>query len=213
MFFKSIKAALGAALLSLSAGAASAAVIDFTVAGSVTPIGTQTGSFSMGTVTASAGCTPLCPPVITQLPSGLGVSAHQGDDPAIDGALLWESLTFDFDKKVKLKNITFGDWDNEDDFVLTVDGGTFSASGDSGTFSFGSGLVGQSITVFAYDAFEIDNPCATTFMGFICVPSGGPDDFTVSSIEVSAVPLPAAGWLLFGGIGGLAALRRRKKAA
>ncbi len=32
-------------------------------------------------------------------------------------------------------------------------------------------------------------------------------------IGVSTVPLPAAGWLLFAGVGGLAAMKRRKKAA
>ncbi|WP_420876405.1 VPLPA-CTERM sorting domain-containing protein [Roseovarius tolerans] len=31
--------------------------------------------------------------------------------------------------------------------------------------------------------------------------------------NISAVPLPAAGWLMIAGIGGLAALRRRRKAA
>ena len=32
-------------------------------------------------------------------------------------------------------------------------------------------------------------------------------------IGISAVPLPAAGWLLLAGVGGLAAMKRRKKAA
>ncbi|MGX0978396.1 hypothetical protein ACSSVY_004136 [Roseovarius sp. MBR-51] len=35
--------------------------------------------------------------------------------------------------------------------------------------------------------------------------------FDVDAISVSAVPLPAAGFLLVGALGGLAALRRRKQ--
>jgi len=38
----------------------------------------------------------------------------------------------------------------------------------------------------------------------------GVADYAVAGIEV--VPLPAAGWLLLGGIGGLVAMKRRKKA-
>ena len=40
----------------------------------------------------------------------------------------------------------------------------------------------------------------------------GRDGWDVDSISVSAVPLPAAGFLLIGALGGLAALRRRKMA-
>lgn len=39
------------------------------------------------------------------------------------------------------------------------------------------------------------------------------DGFDVAKVGVAPVPLPATGLLLLGGLGGLAALRRRKKAA
>ena len=42
--------------------------------------------------------------------------------------------------------------------------------------------------------------------------SGDPDSVQ-ADFRVSAVPLPAAGFLLFGALGGLAAMRRRKKAS
>jgi hypothetical protein len=38
------------------------------------------------------------------------------------------------------------------------------------------------------------------------------DDFALKSMNVSAVPLPATGLMLLAGLGGMAALRRRKKA-
>ncbi len=41
----------------------------------------------------------------------------------------------------------------------------------------------------------------------------GNDDFTLQSADVAPVPLPAAGLLLAAGLGGLAALRRKRKAA
>ena len=42
---------------------------------------------------------------------------------------------------------------------------------------------------------------------------GATGGFDVDAISVSAVPLPAAGFLLVGALGGLAALRRRKRAS
>lgn len=40
----------------------------------------------------------------------------------------------------------------------------------------------------------------------------GSDDNALISVEVAPVPVPAAGFLLLGGLGGLAAMKRRKKA-
>jgi hypothetical protein len=46
----------------------------------------------------------------------------------------------------------------------------------------------------------------------ILMTNGVGDGFGIDKIGVSAVPLPAAGWMLLAGVGGLLAAKRRKKA-
>ena len=42
-------------------------------------------------------------------------------------------------------------------------------------------------------------------------PNGSKDGFDVAEFSVTPVPLPAAGWMLLAGVGGLVAMRRRRK--
>jgi hypothetical protein len=211
--------------LGLFSGAASAAtVINFGIPGSFTGAGSSTGSFSQdgitGTVTAGGGCF-FCSPVITQhATQGLGVSSHIFDDPALDGALTWESLSFAFSSTVKLVSIEFGWMDNEDDWTLSVGGGTLTASGDTATYNFGADTTASLLKVFAFDAFE-QTGCGFSLFGHCIVPRGGPDDFWVKNITVeavsppAAVPLPAALPLFASAVAGMGLLgwRRRRRAA
>lgn len=68
-----------------------------------------------------------------------------------------------------------------------------------------------SSSVKATSAFEYIRLVDVTLDEFPSSPSG--DGFDVDFISVAPVPLPAAGLMLLAGVGGLAAMRRRKKAA
>ena len=93
-----------------------------------------------------------------------------------------------------------------------ADGYTYALSGtpaaqDYSFDSTGLGYNGCEIAATdcyqsAYSALVLDH-----FYGY-----GGPNDDTfINYAFVAAVPVPAAGWLLFAGLGGLAAMRRRKQ--
>jgi hypothetical protein len=91
-----------------------------------------------------------------------------------------------------------------DDIVTISNPGTFEAF-----------TIGDTDFVFSILGFSTDG--GTTFTTSFLTqeesnnPAGLYAEFTAQE-NITGVPLPAAGWMLLAGIGGLAALRRRKKA-
>lgn len=116
----------------------------------------------------------------------------------VDGYGTNEYLKFSFEHDVVIKSIKFGDYgDNYFDLTLAD----------------GSNLLDKQFNNSGYYNTSVDAKGSMFFLGAYNKKSG----FKVKKITVeykmNEVPLPAAGFLLLGGLGGLAAMKRRKKAA
>lgn len=132
---------------------------------------------------------------------GLGVCSVGGgsvgcdDKHFVEGAGSHEFLTFSFAREVTIELIQFKDL-GDNFFDLTLADGTdlrdrtYTAAG---VFQSTIDAMGN---MFALGAFNWTS-------GFKV------QSITVSYDEPSEVPLPAAGWLLIAGLGGLAAMKRR----
>jgi len=142
----------------------------------------------------------------------LGVWSGNGGGNLIGGSSTStyadEGLLFTFSQKVSLDYINLDYFnlgnDRSDDFNITVDGITFivdywagaalnpyvtSTDGQQDHFLF-SGLVGKEFLIWA---------------------DGGSDTFTISDLKVSAVPLPAAIWLMGPALFGIFSLSGKRK--
>ncbi|MEO0764752.1 MAG: VPLPA-CTERM sorting domain-containing protein [Pseudomonadota bacterium] len=215
-----LQASISAGALLLSVGAVSAGTVNFGLPGDVTSgIGSATGTFDAGflsgSLTADAGV--FGNPSLTQdATNGLGISAGFFDsDPAIEGQGRNETLTVSFDSVATILGITAGFVDSLDEWTITVFGTggdqTFSASAASTgpspyTLGFGTGIEATGFEIFADGGV-----CEARGLFGICT-DFNEHDVSLHSFEVAPVPLPAAGWMLLAGVGGLFAARRRKNA-
>ena len=126
------------------------------------------------------------------------------DNPTIDGRHGNEMVVFDFGNRiVELTGVTLSHADGNDYVdVVVYNNGTRRMPTD--------GFLDVAVADYSPQFISIASLDTGSVFGVGAYSHGS--DFRVQAIHFEVVPLPAAGWLLLAGIGGLAALKRRKKA-
>lgn len=223
MNFKTAIAALGvAATLAFGAGAAGAATLHFDLSG---PTSKNKSSFSYSeggvdlTVTGMS-CGVFKGPnhkscedeKIDRWETGIGMDRGPLDAHQVDGLGRNEFLKLAFSPSITLKKLQFTYADKHDEF-------SFYTMGASGWQYVGDGNACQSGISCGNNATAHWFTFAGTYTGsyFLLGATGAFDAWKLKGVKVDyepeVIPLPAAGWLLLGGLGGLAAIKRRRKAA
>ncbi|MEM9707518.1 MAG: VPLPA-CTERM sorting domain-containing protein [Pseudomonadota bacterium] len=127
------------------------------------------------------------------------------DEHTVDGHGGNEMVYFDFgDHMMRIIGVTMAYWDRHDSMEMyAFDGDGYVAGHETVYGARGDGFV-----------HTIGDHGLNTGYVFGIGAKDKKADFKIKAIhfeKVEVVPLPAAGWLMLGGLGGLAAMRRRKK--
>ncbi len=148
------------------------------------------------------------------------MSNSRRDSHTVDGTGYKDFIQITFSAMVKIKNISFGYYDGYDDFRVLTDASGDGKIGVGDAYSeefkvtennpftgFGSELT----NIFAVGAFGGKTCTGRYWWNKRCTPG---DSWKLETVTVhydpAVVPLPAAGWLLIGALGGLGAIRRKK---
>lgn len=210
---------LAAGALAVVGGAASAATLSFSGTGN--PVAFGTGNYSAGPCAVVTEC---------YNPSGPAAALNLNLN-TFDAGTPGPGLQLDTAARI---TVTFlGKEAGATNYAFSIAGGSVSNLDTPGVSSYSTIVSGgvldyafkSSIGTLAQNGGPFTGSAA---MGFSDIMNGGTtvyayfddsgaeddrdyDDMVVR-IDVSAIPVPAAGFLLLGGLGGFAAMKRRKKA-
>lgn len=168
--------------------------IDYTVDGITVTVtaGTFSSVFNPSTIDFSTRLVDIDP-------DGLGADGSFDSDQ-VDGSGGNDVLVFSFSEQVTINTIGFGNVDSNDDFAF----GSVAGSAFDRVVSFQDVFVSTDVSSFA-------SLSDRTGLAFGIGAIGAFDNFTITSLDVSAVPLPASGLLLLAALGAGAGIARRRK--
>ncbi|WP_169568823.1 VPLPA-CTERM sorting domain-containing protein [Sneathiella limimaris] len=132
-----------------------------------------------------------------------GLAVYSGDyccnvdsNHEVDGWIYGEAVKLTFSEEVYLTSVSFTHVDRDDQFAYRVNGGSWTENiSIAGNNPYGFSLPGLKGTVFDIAALDWN------------------DDWKLSGVTVSAVPLPPAVLMFGAALAGLGWFRRRKAAA
>ena len=209
------------AVVALSAGAASAAPIQFDLFSNPSQTGFDSFSLDAGGVNltvSSISCGDKHGPNAESCRSeetdrwtrGVGVKNSRGDSHQVDGRWRNEYVVLSFDQAVTLDGAAFtyfSKWDRVN--LYTENGSGYAYEERFNAFDSANGFSNASIHTYSF---------TTPYTGttFVFGATGYNDSWkfnavsvTVPAMQTTPVPLPAAGWMLLAGLGGIAAVRRK----